>query len=82
MLFYICPQLETLLPAAANTIRKWVTDEFQKHKKDLINELAASLSIIHLSFDLWTSPNGVPIIAVVAHFISGDGKKKRRMLGL
>jgi hypothetical protein len=51
------------------TLRNWVDIEFGKAKAEVKGLLANSLSRIHVSFDLWTSPNQYAICAVVAHFV-------------
>jgi len=48
--------IAALIPGR-KTIRKWIVDEFEKRKKELRRELRAAMSNIHISFDLWTSPN-------------------------
>ena len=52
-------------------------------KKDVIKaELNSSLTRIHISFDLWTSPNRLAIMAVFAHFIDKAGSQQSRLLAL
>ena len=52
-------------------------------KKDVIKaELNNSLTKIHISFDLWTSPNRLAIMAVFAHFIDKAGCQQSRLLAL
>ena len=82
MLFYTWPRLEELFPRAANTIRKWVMDDFKARKITLQKDLMNAISAINLSFDLWTSPNGLSIIAIVGHYIDGNGFKQYKLLGL
>ncbi|RKK80768.1 hypothetical protein BFJ71_g15816 [Fusarium oxysporum] len=38
--------------------------------------------IIHLGFDLWTSPNRHAVMAVTAHFLDRQGKHQSRLLAL
>ena len=45
-------------------------------------ELKSARSMISISFDLWTSPNGPAIIGVVGHFINKDGRRRQVVLGL
>jgi hypothetical protein len=53
------------------TIRNWVEDEYS-HRRLLIRQLLAEArSRIHISFDLWTSPNGMPS-GIFAHFVEKD----------
>ena len=69
-----------LLPAASATIRNWVKEEYDKQKDHLIEELAAAISQVHLSFDIWTSPNRYSIISIFANFISEEGQRRRQLL--
>ncbi|KAL9570405.1 hypothetical protein ACKAV7_005413 [Fusarium commune] len=63
-----------------------ITRELQKifeSKADIIKaELGSALTKIHISFDLWTSPNHLAIIAVFAHFIDKFGNQQSRLLAL
>ena len=42
----------------------------------------AAHSRIHISFDLWTSPNHKAIVGVVAHYITAHGRKRDIVIGL
>ena len=55
---------------------------FEIQKGELRNELKNSRSIISISFDLWTSPNALGVLGVVAHFINQAGKRRHVVLGL
>jgi len=46
--------------------------EFDRGKELLKLEFKAALSKIHISFDLWTSPNKPAMLGVVAHYLSPD----------
>ena len=48
----------------------------------LKEELASAISAIHLSFDLWTSPNGLAILGTLCYFIDKAGHPQHRLLGL
>lgn len=82
LLSYLNSKLPSFLPRASNTIRRWVIESFTSKKSLLKAELASSVSRITLSFDLWTSPNGLAILGVVGHFINHDGKRRQVLLGL
>lgn len=69
-----------LLPAAKATVRSWIIEEWNKQKELVQKDLADALSSIHLSFDLWTSPNYYSIISIIAHFIDKEGARKQRLL--
>jgi hypothetical protein len=51
------------------SLRRWAIEEFEVEKAKVKSMLYASVSKIHLSFDMWTSPNKYAVFAVVAHFI-------------
>src|SRR5438270_2396318 len=54
-----------------------------KQRQDLIKkDICLSKSLIHFSFDMWTSPNLIAMIAIVAHYVSHMGEGKDCLLGL
>jgi len=73
--------LAKLIPSRT-TIRGWVINEFRKQKRQLRNDLREARSNIHLSFDLWTSPNYYAIIAIVAHYIDKNGTRQTKLLAM
>jgi hypothetical protein len=68
------PAIETLIPKAGDTIRGWVLDAYRARKQDLIDELHRTKGMVHFSFDLWTSPNHLAILGIVAHYIDPYGR--------
>jgi hypothetical protein len=64
------------------SLRNKVGESFQKHKDSLRTVLQAALSHIHISLDIWTSPNRWLILAICAHFTSCDHKKEKALLAL
>ena len=81
LITYLHSGLAQFLPTR-NTIRNWVLAEFRAQKAKLKQELRRARSKIHISFDIWTSPNYYSVIAVVAHYISHDGYRRTKLLGL
>jgi hypothetical protein len=73
--------IAALLPSR-NTTRKWVIEEFERRKKDLRHELRAARSNIHISSDLWTSPNYYAMMAIIAHYINSKGARKTNLIAL
>lgn len=68
------------LPRAGATIRKWVIHEYQNWKEKVVLELLHALSDVHISFDIWTSPNHFSIISVYGHYISRSGNRCTKLL--
>jgi hypothetical protein len=56
--------------------------DFEARKEKVKNELTRSLSKIHISFDLWTAPNAIAILGVVAHYLTPDLKARSLLIGL
>jgi hypothetical protein len=51
------------------------------HLKDIVQrKLQSSLSKIHISLDIWTSPNRLLFLAVCAHFVEPESKKLAKAL--
>ena len=57
-------------------------EDFKQWKDQIRNEIHLSKSIIHFSFNIWTSSNSMAMIAIVAHYISCIDEVKDYLLGL
>ena len=83
MLRSVHPSINDYLVRSGNTIRNWVEDDFIEAKRLIQDEvLAQALSKIHISCDLWTSPNGYAMCGVAAHFIGHQGHVQTVLLAL
>lgn len=71
-----------ILPRDGDTIRNWILQEFKTRQKELVTALQTSKSMVHFSFDLWTSPNYQSILGIVGHYLSARGKNITILLGL
>jgi len=78
----LSPHLEPWIPKAGNTVKAWILAEFERRQEEIKKQLHSSKSRIHLSFDLWTSPNNIAFVGVVGHFMSSQYKVETVMLGL
>src|ERR1700709_2342427 len=76
----IQPSLSRYIPIKADTLTTWIRDEFQVNKRKIKLLLKKALGKIHLSFDIWTSPNCKPILAVNSHFLSRNLELKYEVL--
>lgn len=70
----ICPTVDLFIPLVAVTVRAWIISAFQTHKQMIIERLGRSHGKVHFSFDLWTSPNHLALLAVIGHFIDDEGR--------
>ena len=66
-----------------DTIRNWVQEEFVTAQNLIQTEvLDRAISKIHVSCDVWSSPNGYALAGIAGHFVSHDGKLQSVLLGL
>jgi hypothetical protein len=82
LLYYINGDIDTWLPASHSTIQEWVLRQFEAQKSKVKGLLQRSKTKIHISCDLWSSPNALAILGVVAHYITGDGELQHSVLAL
>jgi hypothetical protein len=59
-----------------------VKESWLKHKDIVRQTLQAAISRIHISLDIWTSPNRLLLLAICAHFTTYDRKKQHALLAL
>ena len=64
------------------TTRSDVNKYFETAKVAVKELLSLARSRIHLSYDLWTSPNHKAMIAIVAHWASEDYEVKTALLAI
>jgi hypothetical protein len=76
------PTCEGKITTSHSVVRTRVKEAFQKHKDTVQKALQAALSHIHISLDIWTSPNRWLILAICIHFTSYDYKKEKALLAL
>lgn len=70
------------LPTSGDTAKNWAMEFFKEKKEELAQELAEIESKIHLSFDAWSAPNGLPLLGIVGHWVNKYGFFGRGLLGL
>jgi hypothetical protein len=57
------------LPANTKTLHQYILESLEERQQVIVDRLQIAKSRIHLSFDIWSSSNGLPLIGVVGHFI-------------
>jgi hypothetical protein len=68
------------LPQSRSTIGRDIKEVFESKMMAVKADLTKALSQIHISFDLWTSPNNLAMISVFGHFINQKKKPQSRLL--
>jgi hypothetical protein len=73
LLLYLNPYIDTFLPSSHSTIRQWVIRTYEAEKSQGQVKLQYALSKVHFTVDLWTSPNSLAILGMIAHYVSKTG---------
>lgn len=73
---------EAAIPHSHTTISKYIIGLYEKYKTKLKEDLASAGSRVHISFDLWTSPNHLSLMAVVGHYLDKQLQSQTRLLSL
>jgi BED zinc finger len=82
LLSYLNEDIDRWLPSSGKTVRGWVMRQFDVEKAKIKNTLANAITSIHISCDIWTSPNNKPILGVVAHYIDEKGTLAKAVLSM
>jgi hypothetical protein len=81
-LYYLNTDIDSWLPKTHHTVKVWLMRQYEAEKIKIISRINAARTQIHLTLDLWTSPNNLPILGVVAHYISSEKKLEKTTLAL
>jgi hypothetical protein len=81
-LSYLNKAIDTWLPKNHQSIKTWIIRQYEDHKENIKRLIQLARSKVHISCDLWTSPNFLAMLGVVAHFISADGRLQHCVLAL
>jgi hypothetical protein len=67
--------VEDILSTSDRVVPKLIKNLYTIHKDILSNKLQSALSKIHLTADVWTSPNRKFFLGVCVHFVDSNSKK-------
>jgi hypothetical protein len=70
-----------LLPSRPAAMRH-ISANFDLYRTRLRSILESSISVVHFSSDLWTSPHRHGILALCARWVDADLKPRRALLGM
>jgi hypothetical protein len=82
LLAYLNTDIDTWLPDTHETIKKWILRQYHTQKEKVKQRIQSAKSIIHISCDLWTSPNSLAVLGIVAHYVTEDGQLEHHTLAL
>lgn len=82
MLSRFDPKLARDISLGRHTLTKDLERVYQLARAAVKGELDEAVTSIHISFDCWTSPNQLAMIAVIGHFLNQDLEYQTRLLAL
>jgi hAT family C-terminal dimerisation region/BED zinc finger len=82
-IMYLNSQAEEFLTKGASGVKRWVMRQYHSLKSStVIPVLRKARTKIHISCDLWTSPNSKAILGITAQFINEGGILQSLVLGM
>jgi hypothetical protein len=82
LLCYLNLEIDNWLPNSIPTIRTWTLRTCKTQKHRIKREVQSALSKVHFTVDLWTSPNALAILGIIAHYISESSQLEHSVLAL
>jgi hypothetical protein len=76
------PAIEDLLITSRRTAVRYIASNYRLYRGQIKEGLAASISPIHISSDLWTSPHRHSLLAICAQWVDPEGRLQKALLGL
>jgi len=74
------PEIEGYITTAHSEVTKMIQRSWQGQKDIVRKKLQSALSSIHLSLDIWTSPNNLLLLGICAHFVEQSEEKLSKAL--
>jgi hypothetical protein len=81
-LTYLNSNVNVYLTNSHSTCGEWVLNQYLIEKERIRIRLDSTLYKIHISLDIWTSPNNLPVLGIVAHYINEEGSLEHLVLAL
>ena len=80
LLSFLNEDVDVWLPNSSNLVNTWLMRQFSHEREQVQRRLLNAYTRIHLSLDLWTSPNHLAILGVIATFISDNSTPNSSVL--
>ena len=82
LLHYLNPEIDNWLLNSSPIIRAWTMRTYIAQQERVKREVQSALSKVHFTVDLWTSPNALAILGMIAHYTSESGQLEHSVLAL
>src|SRR6266516_4667072 len=74
------PESSDFITTTHSQITKKIQQSWQTHQDVVRKKLQSAISSIHLSLDIWTSPNRLLLLGICAHFVDCTEEKHTKAL--
>src|SRR6266700_6677992 len=78
----INPEINSYITTAHSAVSKKIYNSWLLQKDIIQKRLQSALTSIHLSINIWTSPNNHLLLAIYSHFINSQEKLINALLSL
>jgi hypothetical protein len=82
LLRFLNLEADAALPHSHNTILTWTIRQYKSYKERIRNILHSASTKIHITVDLWSSPNSLAVMGIIAHYINEEGILDNSVLAL
>src|SRR5579859_1340301 len=72
----------SFIPRSGDTVRSWILARFNQARDEIKEHFAMAVSNIHISCDMWSSPNNYALLGVGGHFTNPDHRQRTSMIGM
>lgn len=76
------PAIDDLLITSRRTIVRYIASNYILYKSQIKENLANSISPVHISSDLWILPYGHSLLAICAQWVDLEGQLQKALLAL
>ncbi|EKG09199.1 HAT domain-containing protein [Macrophomina phaseolina MS6] len=78
----VAPIISRFIPQSHNTITAWLGLEYGPAFTAMLAALQSATSVIHISFDVWTSDSKKAYLGIIAHFLDASYTRRNVLLAL
>jgi hypothetical protein len=76
------PEAASFITTSHSVVSDTITQLFQLQKDIVRKKVQSAITNIHLSVDIWTSPNNHLLLAICAHFVNSNEQRVKALLAL
>ena len=82
LLTYLNSNINVFLVNSPSSCNAWVYNQYTIEMARIKARIQSARTKVHISLDIWTSPNCLPILAIIAHYISVEGVLEDAVLAM